>query len=124
VFWPCPDEDHPGTPRLFLDAFPTEDGRARFHAVEYRAAAEEPSEPYPFYLTAGRLIEHYQAGAQTRRVRTLHRAQPEAFVEIHPDLAATFGIADGDTATVTTARGSAQMRARLSATIRRDTLFI
>ena len=124
VFWPCPAEDHPGTPRLFLDTFPTEDGRARFHAVEYRAAAEEPSEPYPFYLTTGRLAEHYQSGTQTRRVRTLQRAQPEAFVEIHPEMAATFGIADGDTATVTTARGSAQVRARLSATIRRDTLFI
>lgn len=124
VFWPCPAEDHPGTPRLFLDTFPTEDGRARFHAVEYRAAAEEPSEPYPFYLTTGRLAEHYQSGTQTRRVRTLQLAQPEAFVEIHPEMAAAFGIADGDTATVTTARGSAQVRARLSATIRRDTLFI
>jgi assimilatory nitrate reductase catalytic subunit len=124
VFWPCPAEDHPGTPRLFLETFPTEDGRARFHAVEYRAAAEEPSEPYPFYLTTGRLAEHYQSGTQTRRVRTLQRAQPEAFVEIHPDMAAIFGIADGDDATVTTARGSAQMRARLSPTIRRDTLFI
>ena len=99
VFCPCPGEDHPGTPRLFLDTFPTEDGRARFHAVEYRAADEEPSELYPLYLTTGRLAEHYQTGTQTRRVRTLHRAHPEAFVEIHPDLAGIFGIADGDTAT-------------------------
>ena len=26
VFWPCPDEGHPGTPRLFLDRFGTETG--------------------------------------------------------------------------------------------------
>ena len=38
VFWPCPTEDHPGTPRLFHGRFATEDGRARFHPVEHRAA--------------------------------------------------------------------------------------
>lgn len=124
VFWPCPQEGHPGTPRLFLDGFATADGRARFHAVQYRAAAEELSERYPLYLTTGRLAEHYQSGTQTRRVRTLCLAAPEAFVEIHPDLAATFGIAEDDLVTVTTARGSAVVRARLSAAIRADTLFI
>ena len=124
VFWPCPQVGHPGTPRLFLDAFATADGRARFHAVNYRHSAEEPSELYPLYLTTGRVAEHYQSGTQTRRVRSLSQARPEAFVEIHPDLAATFGIADGDLVTVTTARGSAQVRARLSTTIRADTLFI
>ncbi len=124
VFWPCPEMDHPGTPRLFLDAFATDDGRARFHPVNYRVAAEEPSEAYPLYLTTGRLAEHYQSGTQTRRVPTLHRARPEAFVEIHPDQAARSGITDNEPVTVTTARGSARMRARLTVTIRRDTLFI
>ncbi len=124
VFWPCPGDGHPGTPRLFLDAFATDDGRARFHAVNYRVAAEEPSDAYPLYLTTGRVAEHYQSGTQTRRVPTLHRARPEAFVELHPDLAARSGIIDNAPVTVTTARGSAQMRARLTVTIRRDTLFI
>ena len=45
VFWPCPCEDHPGTPRLFEGRFHHPDGRARFHAVTYRPPAEdvEPS---------------------------------------------------------------------------------
>ncbi len=124
VFWPCPQDGHPGTPRLFLDAFATDDGRARFHAVNYRVAAEEPSDEYPLYLTTGRVAEHYQSGTQTRRVPTLHRARPEAFVEMHPDLAARSGITDNARVTVTTARGSAELRARLTVTIRRDTLFI
>ncbi|CAM5606358.1 Assimilatory nitrate reductase catalytic subunit OS=Streptomyces microflavus OX=1919 GN=Smic_22340 PE=4 SV=1 [Streptomyces microflavus] len=47
VFWPCPDEDHPGTPRLFLDRFATEDGRASFVPVVHRAAAEETDREYP-----------------------------------------------------------------------------
>jgi assimilatory nitrate reductase catalytic subunit len=69
VFWPCPDVNHPGTPRLFLDRFATPDGKARFHPVEHRTAAEEPDTEYPFYLTTGRVMQHYQSGTQTRRVK-------------------------------------------------------
>ena len=29
IYWPCPAESHPGTPRLFADRFPTPTGRAR-----------------------------------------------------------------------------------------------
>ena len=49
VFWPCPDPAHPGTPRLFLDRFATPGGLARFHAVEFRPAAEEPDHEFPLY---------------------------------------------------------------------------
>ena len=71
VFWPCPSEDHPGTPRLFLDRFATADGRARFHPVEFRAPAEEPDHEFPLYLTTGRIMAQYQSGTQTRRVAAL-----------------------------------------------------
>jgi len=76
VFWPCPDEGHPGTPRLFLDAFATPDGRARFHAVSHRAAGEAPDDEFPLYLTTGRTLVHYQSGTQTRRVAQLREASP------------------------------------------------
>ena len=124
VFWPCPTESHPGTPRLFLDRFGTEDGRARFHAVEHRPSAEEPDHAYPFWLTTGRVLSHYQSGAQTRRVPELAAAEPEPFVEIHPQTARGFGLADGDLARVTTRRGTIEVKARLTGTIRLDTLFV
>lgn len=123
VFWPCPGERHPGTPRMFLDRFATPDGRARFHPVEYRPAAEEPDDEYPMYLTTGRVMAHYQSGTQTRRVAALRDAQPEPFVEIHPATAKSFGIAENDIVRLTTRRGSAAMKARLSAAIRMDTVF-
>ena len=50
VFWPCPAEDHPGTPRLFAERFAHPSGRARFHAVRHRPAAELPDAEYPLYL--------------------------------------------------------------------------
>ena len=65
VFWPCPSEDHPGTPRLFADGFPTPDGRARFIRVEHRDPAETPDADYP--------------------VRADHRPADGPVPERHPD---------------------------------------
>ncbi len=124
VFWPCPAPDHPGTPRLFLERFATDDGRARFHAAEPRASGEEPDADFPYWLTTGRVLSHYQSGAQTRRVPELAAAEPTAFVEIHPQTARGLGLAEGDLARLTTRRGSIAVNARLTATIRLDTLFV
>jgi assimilatory nitrate reductase catalytic subunit len=123
VFWPCPDEDHPGTPRLFREGFATPDGRARFHVVHHRAPAEGPDDEYPYRLTTGRSRAHYQSGTQTRRTKALLDAEPEPVVEIHPDLAARLGVADGADVLLRSRRGSARMRARLAPTIRSDTVF-
>jgi assimilatory nitrate reductase catalytic subunit len=123
VFWPCPDEDHEGTPRLFRDRFATPDGLARFHVVHHRAEAESPDDEYPYRLTTGRSRSHYQSGTQTRRTKALLDAEPAPAVEIHPDLAARLGLADGGDVRLRTRRGTARMRVRLSPEIRADTVF-
>ena len=124
VFWPCPDEKFSDSRRMFLQKFGHEDGLARFFPVKRRSSAEEPDSEYPLYLTTGRLLAHYQTGAQTRRVPELLEAEPSAFVEIHPETAATAGIAQGSAARLTTRRGFGVFAARLTADIRRDTLFV
>jgi assimilatory nitrate reductase catalytic subunit len=124
VFWPCPDERHPGTPRLFLDAFATPDGRARFHPVSHRAAGEDPDDEFPLYLTTGRTLVHYQSGTQTRRVPQLREAEPQAFVELHPVLARRMRIEERDVVSLRTRRGRARAVARLTPDIRPDTLFM
>ncbi|MFI9425181.1 molybdopterin oxidoreductase family protein [Streptomyces achromogenes] len=115
---------HPGTPRLFLDRFATPDGRARFVAVAHRATAEEPDAEYPLLLTTGRVVAQYQSGAQTRRVAELNAAAPGPFVELHPRLAARLGAADGDPLAVVSRRGRAVAPARITDTIRPDTVFM
>jgi assimilatory nitrate reductase catalytic subunit len=122
VFWPCPGPEHPGTPRMFLDRFATHDGRARFHVVSHRGAAEQPCGEFPLHLTTGRILAQYQSGAQTRRVRDLD--DPGPFVEMHPLLAARVGVADGERVLVGTRRGDMEAPARVSATIRPDTVFV
>jgi assimilatory nitrate reductase catalytic subunit len=124
LHWPCPDADHPGTPRLFADRFPTPDGRARFHAVRCAPPAEEPDDEYPLFLTTGRLLAHYQSGTQTRRVASLLEAEPEPFVEIHPQLAQSHGVADGAPIALRTRRGTAAFKARFSTAMRLDTVFV
>ncbi|MFF0053433.1 molybdopterin oxidoreductase family protein [Streptomyces microflavus] len=124
VFWPCPDEDHPGTPRLFLDRFATEDGRASFVPVVHRAAAEETDREYPVVLTTGRVVAQYQSGAQTRRVAELNAAAPGPFVELHPRLAERIGVAEGQLVAVTSRRGRAVAPARITGAIRADTVFM
>ncbi|POX39506.1 nitrite reductase [Streptomyces sp. Ru73] len=124
VFWPCPDEAHPGSPRLFLDRFAHPDGRARFVPVAHRASAEEPDAEYPVLLTTGRVLAQYQSGAQTRRVAELNAAAPGPFVQLHPHLAARYGIAEGDRVAVESRRGRAVAPARLSTDIRTDTVFM
>jgi assimilatory nitrate reductase catalytic subunit len=124
VFWPCPSADHPGTPRMFLDRFATDDGRARFYPIAYRAAAELTDEDFPYVLTTGRVLAQYQSGTQSRRVAQLNAADPEPFVEIHPETARGLRIAEGDAVILTTRRGRAVVKARLSRDIRLDTLFL
>jgi assimilatory nitrate reductase catalytic subunit len=123
VFWPCPAPDHPGTPRLFGERFAHPSGRARFFAVPYRPAAELPDAAYPLYFTTGRYKEHYNSGAQTRRVEPLVDAKPEPRLQIHPRLAASLGVCDGQPLRIESRRGAVQFSVRVSADIRPDTVF-
>jgi assimilatory nitrate reductase catalytic subunit len=124
LFWPCPTEDHPGTLRLFGDGFPTPSGRARFHVVRHQLPAERPDAEFPLYLTTGRLLAHYQSGTQTRRVDALRELAPVAVAELHPLVARQHGISDGDAVRLTTRRGAAFAEARVTTSIREDTVFV
>jgi assimilatory nitrate reductase catalytic subunit len=124
IFWPCPAPDHPGTPRLFVDRFPTPSGRARFHAVQHQAPAEDRDAEYPLYLTTGRILAHYQSGAQTRRVDQLRALASEPEAAIHPVTARLFRLTGGEHVTLTTRRGSATFKLKVTRGLREDTVFV
>jgi assimilatory nitrate reductase catalytic subunit len=143
VFWPCYSHDpktgdpveHTGTPRLFepgsynpvakgAGAFYFPDGKARFNVAEHRAAVDDASEEFPLFLTTGRVVSQFLSGTQTRRIGPLVAQYPEPRLELHPRLAGTLGIADGDWATCETRRGAITVRAQVVTTIRPDTVFI
>jgi assimilatory nitrate reductase catalytic subunit len=124
LFWPCSPAAPDGTPRLFLEGFPTPDGRARLFPVDHLGPAEELTADFPVHLTTGRVLQHYQSGAQTRRVAPLLAAAPLPVVELHPLLAAGHGVASGDPVRLTSARGSLVAAAEVSDDIRPDTVFV
>lgn len=132
AYWPYPAGSE-GTPRLFLDAFAHAGGRAVFTAVTPRRRSVSSSSAdragagqsgTPMTLITGRLMEHYQSGAQTRRVAALAEAQPEARLQLHPAAAAAQGIADGDYVSISNERGVVSCRAELSTDIRPETVFL
>ena len=141
AYWPYP-AGSTGTPRLFLDSFAHADGRAVFTPVTPRRRASSSGSGTAsadragagragadgagtaMTLVTGRLMEHYQSGAQTRRVAALAAAQPEARLQIHPAAAAAQGIADGDVVSISNGRGEVSCRAELSTDIRPETVFL
>lgn len=121
-FWPAP----PGrsTPRLFADGFPTPNGRARMVPVDHIGPKDQLGPQTPLFLLTGRMLQHYQSGAQTRRVAKLSNGAAESYVELHPLLAEHLGAQEGDTLALTTARGTMRAAARLTGSIRPDSLFV
>jgi len=124
LHWPVPATDHPGTPRMFLDRFAHADGRARFAPVDHTGHAEPVDDEFPLHATTGRVLQHYQSGAQTRLVPELLAAVPEVYVEIHPDTARRFGLADGGVAWVVSRRGRMRARVKTESTMRWDVVFV
>jgi assimilatory nitrate reductase catalytic subunit len=76
------------------------------------------------YLTTGRVLEHYQSGAQTRRVPELVAGSSTAYAQIHPLTAQSLGIEEGLRVRITSARGECVVPARLSVDIRPDVIFV
>lgn len=125
VFWPCPTEEHTGTPRLFENKeFYHPDKKAKFHPVEYHGADEKPGEEFPLILTSGRVVYQYLSGNQTRRIGFLVQQCPEPYVEIHPETAMKLKINDGERVKVISRRGEGVFPALVVRTIRPDTIFI
>nr|WP_100422387.1 molybdopterin oxidoreductase family protein [Sediminihabitans luteus] len=136
LFWPCPAPSsdttgqgqgqgpHPGTPRMFLDRFATPDGRARMTVVDHVGPSDDVRDEAPVYLVTGRVLQHYQSGAQTHRVAELERAVPAPFVEIHPVLASRLGVDDGAPVRLESRRGVMVAEARWTDRVRPDTVFV
>lgn len=110
--WPCPDQDHPGTPILHRQQCTR--GRGRFSPVDYRPSQELPDAVYPLLLNTGRTGMHWHTGTMTRRSHLLDREEPGAFIEIHPEDAARHAIHDRQQVRVASRRGEIKVRAMVT----------
>jgi sulfite reductase (NADPH) flavoprotein alpha-component len=116
--WPCPPGGADRNPIRYrtadIIAFPTPDGRARFHPRPHMNAAEMPDADHPLILNTGRLQHQWHTMTKTGKVPTLNKLNPAPFVEIHPEDAQALGIAEGDRVEIRSRRGRAVLPAMVT----------
>jgi formate dehydrogenase major subunit len=106
--WPVPTAMHEGTALMHQKTFPK--GKAHFVAVEYLPPGEMPTAEYPFVLTTGRILQHYNCGAQTRRTDILELVDTDV-LEMHQSDMEALHLCDGEIIRLVSARGEALLPA-------------
>jgi nitrate reductase NapA len=96
-----------------FDFYGHADHRAWFWLRPYEPPAEAPDRAYPFWLSAGRVLEHSGTGTLTRRIPTLHRAAPRAYAEMNVEDARELGLRSGDAVRLVSRRGSLELQLRV-----------
>jgi formate dehydrogenase major subunit len=124
VTYPCVKEGDPGDPVVFVDAFPTTDGRGKFVPADLIPAAERPDADYPTVLITGRQLEHWHTGAMTRRAAALDYIEPEPVASVHPLDLEGLGVPPGGTLTIASRRGSIALYARADDGMPRGAVFV
>jgi ferredoxin-nitrate reductase len=126
--WPCPawgpeGEGHDGTVRLYGSGpFPT-GGRARFAATPHAEPEDAPDAAFPLILTTGRLAGQWHTMTRTGKSPALLEADPEPFLELHPEDAARAGVHEGRRARVRSRRGETELRVRVTDAVPEGTCF-
>ena len=111
-----------GGERLYSSRrFGTPTGRARLAPTPHTAPAEETGPDFPLVLTTGRVAQQWHTMTRTGKSPSLLEAEPEPFVELHPDDAG--GIEDGQPVLVRSRRGAARLRARVTDAVPPGTAF-
>ena len=118
--WPVPSKDHSGTSLMYGERFPR--GRAQFVPVEYLPPGESPSDEYPFVLITGRILQHYNCGAQTRRTEIAQLVDADV-LEVHPEDAARLGLQDQERVRLVSARAEAVLPVAISERMMQGQVF-
>lgn len=135
VQWPAPTEEFAlkgGTVKKFvkgLDPLATSESKNDLPYQFYGAAhddrklwiwlrpqadpSELPDNEYPYYLSTGRIIDHWHTMSMTGRVPELLRANPYAYVEINPKDAQKMNIQPGDMIEIRSRRGTNMLPAKV-----------
>jgi formate dehydrogenase major subunit len=124
VTYPCLSADDPGQPTVFIDNFPTNDGRVKLVPADIIPANERPDEAYPFVLITGRQLEHWHTGSMTRRSGVLDAIEPLATASLCGADMAKLGLQAGDVITVRSRRGQVTIHLRRDDGTPHGTVFI
>lgn len=121
--WPFPAGADEGTAVLHEETFSSGERTAPLALVDHVPPAEDVTDE-ELVLTTGRVLQHFNSGALTRRSGTLMRMRGEDVVQIHPDDAAERGIEDGETVRVRNDRGEVTVEASVTPKTTQGTVFL
>ncbi|MCP4490340.1 MAG: formate dehydrogenase subunit alpha [Gammaproteobacteria bacterium] len=124
VTYPCKDAEDPGQGTVFIEQFPTQNGKAKLVAAKSILADEQPNDEYPLVLITGRQLEHWHTGTMTRRSEVLDAIEPVPVVYVNPQDLKALGIAAGCEIIARSRRGELRAYARPDAALKRGEVFI
>jgi formate dehydrogenase major subunit len=119
--WPCPAENHPGTSMLHGESFPV-GKRAALRRVPFEGSKEQTSNRFPYLLTTGRTLYHFNAGTMTLRTPNIE-LQAADFLDVSPTDAADLNLNDGDKVNIRSAYGEARLAVRINPAVKGGELF-
>ncbi len=116
IQWPCPTEDHPGTPYLYSgNKFNTPSGKGQLFATEWRPPLEQPDNEYPLILSTVREVGHYSSRTMTGNCAALQvLADEPGYLQISSADAGKLSIQDQELVWVSSRRGKVISRASVT----------
>ena len=119
--WPCPEENHPGTTILHRDSFPI-GKKAALRRIPYESTPETTSVEFPFLLTTGRTLYHFNAGTMTLRTAN-GELYPGDFLDVAPADAEKLNLTDGETVRLRSRHGEVKIPVRVNQAVKPGELF-
>jgi formate dehydrogenase major subunit len=122
--WPCPTENHPGSPLLHdrLWADPVEGALAPFMPVEFEAPVDTLTADFPLRLTTGRRLDSFNTGVQTGGY-----ASPLRFgetIDLAPEDGTRLGVKEGERVRIVSRRGAVDAPVRFDRGLRPGLAFM
>ena len=119
--WPCPNEEHPGTPYLHKGKFAR--GKGLLRPIPFKEPDELPDEEYPLILTTGRVLQQFHTGTMSRKTEGLNNlAGPMVMISV--DDAERMGISNSEVVEISTRRGEITAPAFVTKRISTGVIYI
>ncbi|NQU40356.1 MAG: formate dehydrogenase subunit alpha [Lentisphaerae bacterium] len=119
--WPVL-EDGSDTEIMHVGQFKRGLGKLHFYEWEESQEIVDNGEAFPFILTTGRKLEHYNCGTMTRRTANVD-ILTEDTLELHPRDARAKGISNGDWVRLFSKRGEVRLRALITRAVKPGVLY-
>jgi formate dehydrogenase major subunit len=122
--WPCPSDDHPGSPTLHTRLWnePVEGPRAPFQVVHHSPPVDLLTDEFPLRLTTGRRLDSFNTGVQTGGYTSPLRHGER--IELSPEDAERLQMVPDELVRIVSRRGSVEAPVKIDPGLRPGLVFM